>query len=87
MKTDKIIKLINASYIKDYMVELRFDDNVVRQIDFGGFLHSHSHPQYDKYKRLSNFRKFKIERNNLVWGRNWDLIFDTWDLYQGKNPK
>lgn len=86
MTTDKIIRLIKASYLADYKIELLFDDNVVRQIDFGKFLNTHSHPQYNKYKKLSNFRKFKIERNNLVWGRNWDLIFDTWDLYKGKAP-
>ena len=35
---------------------------------------------------LNEWRKFKIERNNLVWGKNWDLEFDLWKLYQGKSP-
>ena len=86
MKTDKIIRLVNASYMGDYTVELQFDDKVVQQIDFGHFLKKHSHPQFDKYKNKTNFKKFKIECGNLVWGRDWDLVFDTWDLYQGKNP-
>ena len=86
MTKDKTIKIIDASYLGDYKVELRFDDDVIRQIDFGTFLNTHSHPQYNKYKNINNFKKFKIDRNNLVWGRNWDLIFDTWDLYLGKNP-
>ena len=87
MSNNKIIKLVNANYIKDYIVELSFDDGVVQQIDFGNFLYKHPHPQYDKYKELANFKKFKIERNNLVWGKHWDLIFDLWDLYKGRNPK
>jgi len=87
MIKDKVIKLVNAKYLNDYKVELLFDDNVVRQIDFSKFLTSHSHPQYDKYKKLSNFKKFRIDRNNLVWGRYWDLDFDLWKLYQGINPK
>ena len=86
MTKDRTIKIIDASYLGDYKVELRFDDDVIRQIDFGTFLNTHSHPQYNKYKKINNFKKFKIDRNNLVWGRNWDLIFDTWDLYLGKNP-
>jgi len=87
MIKDKVIKLVNAKYLDNYKVELQFDDNVVRQIDFGDFLSTHSHPQYDKYKKLSNFKRFRIDRNNLVWGRYWDLDFDLWKLYQGINPK
>ena len=87
MSNYKIIKLANANYLNDYVVELLFDDGVVQQIDFGKFLYKHSHPQYDKYRDLKKFKQFKIERNNIVWGKNWDLIFDLWDLYKGRNPK
>ena len=86
MNTRKVITLINAKWLSDYKIELQFDDNVVRQIDFGMFLHNQLHPQHNKYMKLSNFKKFKIERNNLVWGKNWDLEFDLWKLYQGINP-
>ena len=86
MNSTKVIRLINATWIGDYRIELQFDDKVVRQIDFGKFLHNHPHPQHDKYRKLSNFRKFKIERNNLVWGKNWDMEFDLWKLYQGISP-
>ena len=86
MNSTKIIKLINATWLGNYRIELVFDDNVVRQIDFGNFLQKHPHPQHDKYMKLSNFRKFKIERNNLVLGKNWDLEFVLWKLYQGKKP-
>ncbi|MCL2073731.1 MAG: DUF2442 domain-containing protein [Marinilabiliaceae bacterium] len=84
---NKIIKLINANYIKDYVVELLFDDGIVQQINFANFLYRNPHPQYDKYRDLKYFKQFKIERNNIVWGKNWDLIFDLWDLYKGRQPK
>ena len=48
MNNCKIIKLINANYLNDYVVELFFDDGVVQQIDVGNFLYKHPHPQYDK---------------------------------------
>ncbi|MCL2027642.1 MAG: DUF2442 domain-containing protein [Bacteroidales bacterium] len=86
MNSTKVIRLINATWLGEYRVELQFDDSVVRQIDFGKFLHNHPHPQHDKYRKLSNFRKFKIERNNIVWGKYWDMDFDLWKLYQGINP-
>ena len=84
---NKIIKLIDAKYVSDYTVELYFADGVTRKIDFGYFLHNHPHPQHNKYKELKNFKKFKIERNNLVWGKNWDLEFDLWNLYNDRSPK
>jgi hypothetical protein len=84
---NKIIKLIEAKYVSDYTVELFFEDGVARKIDFGYFLNHHPHPQHNKYKELRNFKKFKIERNNLVWGKNWDLEFDLWNLYNGRSPK
>ena len=86
MNNGQGIKLINATYLNEYNIELRFSDNTVRQINFEIFLKTHSHPQFDKYKKLNNFRKFKIERGNIVWGKNWDLIFDLWELYDGINP-
>jgi len=86
MSNYKIIKLVDAKYISDYIVELYFADGIARKIDFGHFLYNHPHPQHNKYKELRNFKKFKIERNNLVWGKNWDLEFDLWNLYEGVNP-
>ncbi|WP_366107231.1 hypothetical protein [Spirosoma sp.] len=52
-------------------------------IDFGPFLSAHSHPQHDKYRKLANFKRFKIERGNVVWGKDWDLIFPVAQLHQG----
>jgi hypothetical protein len=86
MNTTNYIRLTNAKYLGDYKVELQFDDNVTRQIDFSVFLNNHSHPQYNKYKELTNFRKFKIAAGNIVWGENWDLGFNLRNLYEGKNP-
>ena len=53
-------------------------------VDFGNFFETHSHPQYNKYKKVENFKKFKIENGNVVWGKDWDLIFPVSDLYKGK---
>ena len=81
------INIIKAKYLDGYKVELQFDDNTVRQIDFGVFLKNHPHPQHNKYRELRNFRKFKIDGGNIVWGKNWDLCFNPRKLYEGENPK
>jgi len=81
------IRIVNAKYISDYTVELQFDDGTVRQIDFGLFLKNHPHPQHNKYRDLRNFRKFKIDGGNIVWGKNWDLIFNPRKLHEGIHPQ
>ena len=80
------IKIVDARYLSDYKIELQFGDNTLQQIDFGLFLKNHPHTQHDKYNNLQNFRKFKVEAGNIVWGRNWDLIFDPYKLYKGIDP-
>jgi hypothetical protein len=80
------IAIEKANYIDDYTVQLNFNDGTVRKIDFSRFLKTRPHPQHNKYLKYSNFRKFRIERGNIVWGKK-DLDFDLWDLYKGKSPK
>jgi hypothetical protein len=79
----KTILVTGATYIQAYKVKIKFSDNTSRVIDFEPFLKGNPHPQWDKYKNVDNFKKFKIENGNLVWGRNWDLIFPISGLYTG----
>ena len=72
-----------AEYISDLTVELKFNDGTVKIVDFGVFLHEHPHPQYNKYLKPSNFKKFHLDHGNIVWGKNWDLIFPVEQLYTG----
>jgi hypothetical protein len=77
------ISIDKAQYVKDYTVKLFFNDGTDRDVDFGAFLLSHPHPQWDKYRDLRNFKKFKVVQGNIVWGKNWDLIFPEEQLYNG----
>ncbi|HEV7351255.1 DUF2442 domain-containing protein [Telluribacter sp.] len=72
-----------ADYVEEYRLKISFSDGTSQIIDFGPFLKNHSHPQHDKYRRLANFKQFRIERGNVVWGKDWDLIFPVSQLYQG----
>ncbi len=80
----KSISVVNAQYISNYKVKLFFNDSTVRIIDFGVFFQKKNHPQFNKYKTISNFKTFKIDQGNIVWGKDWDLIFPVYDLYKGK---
>ena len=68
-------------YLDAFKVRIEFSDHTWKVIDFEQFLKENQHPQWAKYNKINNFKKFKIENGNLVWGRNWDLIFPIYGLY------
>ena len=41
------------------------------------------HPQYNKYLDPRIFNRFTIDNGNVVWGKNWDLIFPIEQLHSG----
>ena len=65
-------------------VSLTFSDNTVRTVDIGDFIRRPPHPQYNKYLDPRKFSRFTIENGNIVWGKNWDLIFPVEHLYAGR---
>ena len=75
--------VVSAKYVKPLSVEIVFSDGEVRIVDVGEFIKKNPHPQYNSYLDEKKFKKFKIEYGNIVWGKNWDLIFPTECLYKG----
>lgn len=80
----KTVSIVDAKYLSGYKIKLTFSDGVSRIVDFSPFLSTHSHPQYDKYKKQTLFKKYKLEMGNIVWGKNWDLVFPVYELYRGE---
>ncbi len=68
----------------DLTVNISFSDNTRQRIDIGEFIRKHPHPQYNKYLDLRHFKKMRLENGNIVWGKNWDLIFPIENLHCGK---
>ncbi|MCH5238256.1 MAG: DUF2442 domain-containing protein [Muribaculaceae bacterium] len=77
----KIIKVEDIGYLK---VEITFNDQKLSRVDIGSFIRRHPHPQYNKYLDPKKFKRFSIENGNVVWGKNWDLIFPIEQLYAGE---
>ena len=75
--------ITNAKDSGNLTVSLTFSDNTVRLVDVGDFIRRHPHPQYNKYLEPRKFSKFSIENGNIVWGKNWDMIFPIEQLYAG----
>lgn len=78
------IYIIKAENKGNLTVSLTFSDNTVKTVDIGEFIRRHPHPQYNKYLDPRKFGRFTIENGNIVWGKNWDLIFPMEQLYAGK---
>ena len=78
------LAVMNATYLDGYRLSIVFNDGKNKIVDFSKFIIHTNKQALTKYKNRSNFKKFKIEDGNLVWGRNWDLIFPVHELYRGK---
>jgi hypothetical protein len=77
------IKVANAKYLDGYKLLIAFTDHKQQVVDFSDFINSRAKGFLSKYKSQDEFRKFNIERGNVVWGKNWDLIFPVYQLYNG----
>ena len=75
--------IVNAKDAGNLMVSLTFNDNTVKTVDIGDFIRRHPHPQYNKYLDPRKFKRFSIENGNIVWGKNWDMVFPLEQLYSG----
>jgi hypothetical protein len=78
------VQITGARYLSDYKILINFSDQTSQTVDFENFLTQNPHPQHDKYKKFTHFKKFKVEHGNIVWGSDWDLIFPVEQLYKGE---
>ena len=72
-----------ADYVEGLVLSLLFSDGKRQQIDFSGFFKNHPHPQYNKYAKESEFKKFWLRNGNVIWGKHADLNFPINALYAG----
>jgi hypothetical protein len=64
-------------------ISVLFSINTVQTVDIGDFIRRHPHLQYNKYLDPRKFNRFTLENGNIVWGKNWDLIFPVEQLHLG----
>lgn len=75
-----ITKAVDAGNLS---VCLTFSNNTSQTVNIGEFIRLHPHPQYNKYLNPRKFNQFIIENGNVVWGKNWDLVFPVEQLHTG----
>jgi hypothetical protein len=75
------VTLMSAEYVSDYKFRFAFSDKTVSVVDFKRFIkHQES---LHKFLDLERFKKIKIHKAhcNIYWGRNWDMNFHVWEIY------
>ena len=77
-----VIEILSAEHLQDYKIRLNFNDGKSRVVDFEHFLGNALNPMTRKYLKRTNFRNFRIEFGDLVWG-DYEMSFPIWDLYEG----
>lgn len=83
MKKVNAIEVANAVYLDGYRLRIAFTDGKEKEVDFSTFILGNQKQALAKYKNSAFFKKFRIEQGNIVWGKNWDLIFPVQELYKG----
>ncbi len=73
-----------AKYLKDYQIEVTFEDGVFKVADFGPFIHAAKNPMITQFKDLKLFKKFRVKQGDLVWLKDEEMDFDGDDIYKGK---
>ena len=81
MDKAKNIEVKDATYLDGFKLRVAFTDGKNKVVDFSKFITTNNKEALSKYKNFSNFKRFKIEDGNIVWGKNWDLIFPVHQLY------
>ena len=82
-KPGKIIKVVKASYLSDFVLRVAFSDGKDKVVDFKQFLRNASHPSIQKYFKESDFKKFKLVDGNINWN-DYEMIFPIEQLYKGQ---
>lgn len=81
MKALGNIKLLKATYLRDYIFRFEFSNGKVFDTNFKPILYHGT--MYRKYLDITKFKKIHTEPNgDIQWG-NWDLCFRI-DAYYGK---
>ena len=78
------LEVKNATYLDGYRLRIAFNDGKEKIVDFANFINNNQKEALSKYKKPVHFKKFRIEDGNVVWGKDWDLIFPIHELYRGK---
>lgn len=82
----KALSIVRAKHVDGHKLQLSFSDLTQQVVDFKSFLQKSNLPDLKKYRKVSNFKKFKLKAGNLIWG-DFEMLFPLEDLYKNQLVK
>lgn len=79
-KAEQEIILVSGKYIHDFIIELNFTLNGIKQTIYKDFLplfQQYVKGDNLKYFAPANFKKFIIKNGTIYWGKDEDVIFPS----------
>ncbi|MDR2149146.1 MAG: DUF2442 domain-containing protein [Tannerella sp.] len=76
------MNITEATYLHDYLIEVRFKDGTIRTIDLESFFKSSRLQLVRKFYPLELFRQFRVEDGVLCWGDN-ECDINPNNIYSG----
>ena len=81
-----MLNVIDAVYLGDYKIALVFNDKKSGVADLHPVIFTDNREPFLMLRHESEFKKFKIEHQTLVWENGLDLAPDTMYHEIKKNP-
>ena len=68
-----MIYVIEASYLENYKIRLRFNDNKEGIIDLEDVIHNDHRTLFKELSNTESFKRFHVEMDTIVWENGLDL--------------
>ncbi|MCX6198984.1 MAG: DUF2442 domain-containing protein [Bacteroidetes bacterium] len=75
------IKITAAVHLRGYEILVLFSNDRMKVIDFSEAIKKFAKGDYSLYSQAKHFKKFSVENGNIIWGKNWDLIFPVNNIF------
>jgi len=69
-----LANVVKAKYLKDYVIDLTFDDGTRSAVDFSGWLRGEI---FEPLKKKSVFKKFFLDGSTVAWPNGADIAPET----------
>ena len=79
----KLHDVVEATYVSDYKIRIKFDDGIEAVVDFKKWVGSG--PVFEALKDVDFFKKFTIDGGTITWPNGADIAPET--LYKITSDK
>jgi hypothetical protein len=68
-----MLNVIEAKYIKDYQIEISFNDNLKGIVDLRNIIENDHRAIFQELRDKAKFSQIKVDMDTVVWANGLDL--------------